>query len=213
MGKRVSWKREHVLFQRRFVFEDRFFRILSRCFQCRFSFFGHVDEIEITGNLFPSLLNLCLHETRIDHFSDSVVVMFTRVNVIAGVGDEIFVRGQQLRDDILIFFQPVLDEHAGVVDQHVRIPLGNFFGSLSIVVLKDGSGAMETEKLVEEPHDPSQVFPIPVARGELFIQHLPDQTSHIRLGRKPTFLQCLTNESVSVGCLIGQRESDRMSQL
>ena len=48
----------------------------------------------------------------------------------------------------------MLNEHPGIMDEHVCVPLVNLFRSLTIVILEDCSGPVEAKELVKEPHNP-----------------------------------------------------------
>ena len=79
------------------------------------------------------------------------------------MGDEVFVCGQQLGYGVLVLPQDMLNEHAGVVNEHICIPLVNLFRTPSVVVLEDRSRPMKTEECSKN-RPMRQVLPVPVSR-------------------------------------------------
>ena len=86
--------------------------------------------------------------------------MLAGILVVTGMRDEVFIRGQQLGDDVLVLFQHVLNEHPGVVNEHGRVPLVNLFRTPPVVVLEHRPRTVEAEVLIKKPLHARQVFTI-----------------------------------------------------
>ena len=63
----------------------------------------------------------------------------------------------------------MLDQHACVMNQHVRVPLLNLLSIPSVIVFEHRARAMEAEVLIKEPLHARQIFASPRSRRQLFI--------------------------------------------
>ena len=129
--------------------------------------------------------------------------MLAGILVVTGMRDEVFIRGQQLGDDVLVLFQHVLNEHPGVVNEHGRVPLVNLLSTAPVVVLDHRPRTVEAEVLIKLPLHARLVFTIPSPGRQLFIQQLPHELGHVFAGFKLPLLDCRLDVPITVRSLIG----------
>ena len=68
-------------------------------------FFGHLDKIKISRDWLAAHLNLPCDIVRAHGLGDSFFAMLSGIFAVAGVGNTILIRRQQLGNDVLVLFQ------------------------------------------------------------------------------------------------------------
>ena len=92
----------HSLVRCRLIPRNRFLGIPSSGIQRFLGLFGHILKIEIPLDLFLAQLDAGFYVTGVHDLCDSLIVMLAGILVVTGMRDEVFIRGQQLGDDILV---------------------------------------------------------------------------------------------------------------